>query len=139
MYFGSLDLKQEQHTQRSAKLCSFYPGLPYRTDQNIIINHEVVPFSATAKLLGVTFDTSLTFNTHLTLTANKCEKRLNLMRMLTGSDWGGDTHSLLLLYKSIVPPILEYASIIFENAAPTNLKKTRRYSKQRIAHRHRCI
>jgi hypothetical protein len=41
-----------------------------------------------SKYLGVTLDRSLTYNSHLTKLAKKVAVRVNLVRKLTGTNWG---------------------------------------------------
>jgi hypothetical protein len=43
------------------------------------------------KYLGVTLDRSLTYNTHLTKLAKKVAAQVNLVRKLTGTNWGTST------------------------------------------------
>ena len=87
------------------------------------INNTDIPFSSTAKFLGITLDSSLTFRQHIHDIATRSSKRMNILRALTTTEWGGDRATLTKLYCAIIRPIMEYASIIFENAAPTHLHK----------------
>ena len=89
----------------------------------LTINNNPIKIATEAKFLGVTLDRSLTFKTHISNITSQASRRINILKALSGTDFGGDTKTLLTLYKSIIRPILEYASIIFENAAKTHLQK----------------
>ena len=44
------------------------------------------------------------------------------MRMLRGTDFGSDKNSLLLLYKSLIRPKLDYGAIVYSCASTSALK-----------------
>ena len=88
----------------------------------LTLHQANIPFSAEAKFLGVTFDQRLTFKPHILHLKEKVVKRMNFLRALTATDFGGDQKTLTLLYTSTIRPIMEYSSLIFENAPPTYLK-----------------
>ena len=46
------------------------------------------------------FDARLTWKEHVGQVADKCKKVLNVMRCLTGVEWGADTASLRYIYAS---------------------------------------
>ena len=71
------------------------------------------------KFLGVRLDQHLTFNQHIKDIKHKCAKRINILRALTGTDWGGDRKTILQLYTAIIRPIIEYCSIAY-NGGLTN-------------------
>ena len=58
---------------------------------------EVVP---EFKFLGLLFDGKLTFIPHINYLSNKCQKALNLLRVVSSMDWGADRKVLLRLYRS---------------------------------------
>ena len=91
--------------------------LPLQIDNsNIEIRND-------AKFLGIILDRGLTFRLHIEQISTRARKRINILKALSGTDFGGDRKTLLNIYKSIIRPILEYASIIFENIAKTHLQK----------------
>ena len=89
----------------------------------IKINGKAIPYAKTITFLGMTLDNYLSFNQHLTRISKSVERKLNLMRALTGTYWGADTASLLLIFKSTIRSVFEYSSIVFENAASSHLQK----------------
>ena len=68
-------------------------------------------------------DKTLTFEEHIKDLIIRCEKDLNLMRMLRGTDFGSDKNTLLLLYKSLIRPKIDYGAQIYQCASKTVLKK----------------
>ena len=62
------------------------------------------------KDLGVTFDQSLSFDVHIQTTLNKASRMIGIIRRTF--TYFNKT-SLLLLYKALVRPILEYANEIW--------------------------
>ena len=76
-------------------------------------NDTVIPVKREYKYLGITFDSRLSFNSHSNLVVTKCHKRLNFMRLLSGTRWGSDIQSLLRIYRTLVRPIIEYGYEIY--------------------------
>ena len=87
------------------------------------VNGQDIAFCNTAKFLGITFDRQLTFKHHITNIVTRAQKRINILRALTSTEWGGDRATLTKLYTSLIRPIIEYGSIIFENAAKSQLNR----------------
>ena len=46
------------------------------------------------EFLGLSFDCKLSFILHINYLTNKCQKSLNLLRVVTSMDWGADTKLL---------------------------------------------
>ena len=81
-----------------------------------------IPFKQQHKFLGLVWDTKLTFKNHIQYIKKKCQNSLNLLKVLSHTDWGSDTKTLLKLYRALVRSKLDYGSIVFRNASPENLK-----------------
>jgi hypothetical protein len=77
------------------------------------IHDVLVPLEKNPKLLGVTFDTTYTFSTHIKLAANKSKFKINLMKSIAGSTWGQDKETLTMTYKAIGRSVLEYGAPIW--------------------------
>ena len=94
------------------------------TELKLTMNNIPIPTTQTPKVLGVTFDRSLTFRHHIDNAKEKANKSLNLLKALSGTSWGKQKETLLSTYKAVVRPHLEYASTVWSpNAAPTNINK----------------
>ena len=76
----------------------------YMTDHNI---RSSIAYTTNEKDIGVTFDTNLCFNTHITTTVRKCQGILSVIKR-------SFTYIvLILLYITLVRPILKYSSVVW--------------------------
>ena len=75
------------------------------------------------RFLGVWFDEKLTWNEHINRVQAKCKKILNVMRCLTGSEWGASRPALKTIYGALIRSVLDYGSAAYGSAAKTSLKK----------------
>lgn len=57
------------------------------------------------RFLGVWFDSRLTWRSHIKQVEDKCKKVINIMRCLTGVEWGADFKSLRYIYIYITSKI----------------------------------
>lgn len=91
-----------------------------RLQLNISINGSQLPTVCNPKILGLTFDPLLTFNSYVNITRNnKLKSRNNALKSLAGSDWGKDKETMLTAYKSICKPIMNYASPVWSQQLST--------------------
>ena len=74
------------------------------------------------KFLGLIWDTKLTFKAHIKYLKAKCYKALNILKVVSHSNWGADTKTLLKLYKSLILSKLDYGSIVYMSARDSDLK-----------------
>src|SRR6218665_2765249 len=87
----------------------------------------VVP-NATVKFLGIIFDRKLNWKPHVDYIIEKCKKRLNLMRAISGYHWGASKKSLLAIYKALSRSNLVYGDESYSltpKPIRTKLKKLR--------------
>ncbi|KAI2649485.1 RNA-directed DNA polymerase from mobile element jockey [Labeo rohita] len=78
---------------------------------HITIHGQPVEQVSTFKYLGLTIDNKLNFNEHVTITQKRAQQRLYAIRKLRSLHVA--PHLLLLLYKSIIQPLLLYCSPCF--------------------------
>ena len=83
-------------------------------------NHEL-EVVGTLKILGLIFDTRLTWTPHLKYLRSDCYNRLNIVKSLAKRNWGADKTLLINTYKAIVRTKLDYGSIIYNLAKPNVL------------------
>ena len=98
--------KEHQHT-------------PQLTLDNTAIRHK-----PSTKILGVTYDTSLSLKDHMHDIKQKCTHRLNTLRTLTGTDFGQHEETLTLIYKQCIRSVLEFASPASAPNLPTTHHNT---------------
>ena len=74
------------------------------------------------KFLSVIFYKKLTFIPHIQRLKAKCQKALNVLRVVAHTDWGADRKILLNLYRTIVRSKLDNGCIVYGPARPSYLK-----------------
>ena len=47
---------------------------------------------------------------------NRCKKALQLLRVISSKDWGGDQPTLLRIYRSYIRSKLDYGCLVYESA-----------------------
>ena len=83
---------------------------------DILVKSEV-------KFLGLIFDKKLTFIPHIEYLRTKCQKAMNLLRVVSSSAWGADRTTLLMLYKSLVLSKLDYGCVVYGSARSSYLHR----------------
>ena len=82
--------------------------------------HSYIESVDSEKDLGVTFDTKLNFDVHITNIVNKAQRNLGIIHR---SFEYMDKPMLLTLYKSIVRPVLEYGSCVWSPHLSKDIKR----------------
>ena len=85
-------------------------------DPILTIDNIAIPVVKEAKFLGITFDSKLSFIPHLRNLKAKCLKAMNLLRVVSHRDWGGDCVTLIKLYRCFIRSKLDYGSIVYGSA-----------------------
>lgn len=93
------------------------------TAPNLTINNIKISFAKSHTFLGFIFDEKVTWALHIANVVERCNSRLNLLRCLGGTSWGGHTQPMLIIYKAIIRSIIDYGSILYDTASPVQLKK----------------
>jgi len=88
----------------------------------IKIDGKDVQFKKEARFLGLIFDDKLSWKKHLDYVQDRCKKRLNLLRCISGSTWGADGPLLLRLYKALIVPVIDYGCEAYDSTTDS-LKK----------------
>ena len=74
----------------------------------LTVGGRSLPIKKEYKYLGVILDSKLTYRSHCTYVSEKCQKRMNLLRLLCGTTWGAAKSSLLTIYRTMIRPVIEY-------------------------------
>ena len=74
------------------------------------------------KFLGLIFDKRMTFKSHVLHLKKKCQKALDILRVVGHTDWGADKVTLLRLYRALVRSKLDYGCIVYGSASRSVLK-----------------
>ena len=72
-----------------------------KTVLDVKIDGEKVPTVQKPKFLGITFDNLLSFKQHATDLKTKIQSKNNILKALTGSDWGKEKETIVNTYKAI--------------------------------------
>ena len=94
-----------------------------KIETTLTVNSEPIKIAKTIKFLGLIFDSKLTWNAHIAYIEEKCKKRLNLMRMISGQNWGASKTSLLIIYRALVRSVLDYGATAYNSTSQTNKQK----------------
>ena len=87
----------------------------------LTLNNKDIEIVKRVKFLGVYFDSQLNWRYNIQDIADKCQRDLQLLRVVANSKWGGDFQTIKMLYMAMTRPKLEYACFLYDTAAPTNL------------------
>ena len=108
---------------KSKTVCMHFCQLRKAHDDPVLtLDGTPIPVVEETKFLGVIFDKKLTFIPHIKKLKAKCQKALNLLRVVAHTDWGADRKVLLHLYRTIVRSKLDYGSIVYGSARESYLK-----------------
>ena len=77
------------------------------------IRGNKVKIEKKVKFLGVIFDHKLTWEDHIVYIENRCKKRINLMRSISGNHWRACKQTLVTIYKALIRPIMDYGCIAY--------------------------
>ena len=78
--------------------------LTYKNNQ---LTHTTQP-----KFLGVTLDPALKLNKYIDITTQRAQRRMNLLKSIKGKRWGASSKLIMILYKTLVRPLLEYVPFV---------------------------
>ena len=89
----------------------------------LFLNDNILPYEEEVKFLGVIFDKSLTFASHINDLKNRVKQSLNILKVVSHFEWGADRKTLLRLYTTLCLSKLDYACQVYGSASKTNLAK----------------
>ena len=92
-------------------------------DHVLKLDNDPIQFVKEAKFLGLIWDTKLTFEPHVKYLTARCQKSLNILKVLSRTEWDADQTTLLKLYRSLVRSTLDYGCIVYGSASKTALVK----------------
>lgn len=98
----------------------------------ISLNNSNFEVKSSLKFLGIYLDSKLTWKPHINYIIKKCEKKLNILKAISTTNWGSDPSTCLLLYRSLIRPHIDYGSPLFHNAPKSTTIKLDRLQ-------YRCI
>ena len=108
---------------RSKTVCvHFCQQRKFHPDPTLKLYGVDIPVLKEIKFLGVIFDSKLSFIPHINYMKAKCNKSLNLLKVVSRFDWGADRTTLLRLYRAVIRSQLDYGSIVWGSARKSYIK-----------------
>jgi len=96
------------------------PGL--HNPPELRMTGDILPYVDNIKFLGLTWDTKLTWKSHINQLKFSCSKLLGLLRSVTTQEWGADQTSCLRLFRSLIRSKLDYGVQVYGSASVTSLQ-----------------
>ena len=91
--------------------------------KQITYNGREIQYEKCVKFLGMHFDHLLTWDKHINDLVSRCNKDLNMMRIVTSTSFGADKLTLTKSYFALIRSKLDYGCQAYASAAPYLLKK----------------
>ncbi|GBO07700.1 hypothetical protein AVEN_137422-1 [Araneus ventricosus] len=92
-------------------------------DPVISIRNVAIPVVNDIRFLGVIFDRKLTFLPHILHLRKKCERSLNILKVLSKRSWGADRTSLLRIYQAVILSRIDYGCMVYGSSRLTVLRR----------------
>ena len=83
-------------------MCPFLSKKKLHNDPSLKLDSVEIPVGDEYEFPGIIFDKKLTFIPHLKYLKWKCNKILQLQRVVAHKEWGADRNTRLLLYRSLI-------------------------------------
>jgi len=94
------------------------------THPQVTLNNSILPLERNLCILGVPFDPYFKFNAHVKSLVTRALPRINILKALTGTNWGQQKETILITYKSLIRSLFMYAAPIwFPNTSPSLVQK----------------
>ena len=92
-------------------------------DPVLKLENDPIQFVKEATFFGLIWDTKLIFEPHIKYLKAWCQKSLNILKVLSRTEWGADQTTLLKFYHSLIRSKLDYGCIFYWSASKTALAK----------------
>ena len=86
--------------------------------KEVTYNGQVIPSSSSVKFLGITFDSALTFRSHIRTVATLARHRLLKLNSIFSSTYDPSTSTLIRLYKFYIRSLFDYGAPAICVASP---------------------
>ncbi|XP_026819514.1 uncharacterized protein LOC113558217 [Rhopalosiphum maidis] len=88
----------------------------------IKMEDKTIPNKKCIKILGITFDSRLTWSQHIKSLKISTNKALRIIKLLFHTNWGGETETLIKICKATIQAKLYYGSFLYNSAKNTLIK-----------------
>ena len=100
-------------SKTKTKCMHFCQSRKLHLDRKLTLDEVQIEVVPEFKYLGLLFDSKLSFISHINYLSNKCQKALNLLRVVSSMEWGADRKVLLRLYRSLVMNFIKRLSALW--------------------------
>ena len=90
---------------------------------NLRLNNTLLKHDNNPTFLGIRFDNHLTFNNQIKYLKQTCNKRLDIIKILSHNSWKLSQKSLINIYYTLIRSVIDYSAIISPAICKTNLKQ----------------
>ena len=94
-----------------------------KTNVEIKYNDIVLKNDPNPKFLGCTLDQGLTMNKHIEIMKVRTARRINMLKAISGKDWGAKPKLKWTFYKTLIRPIIDYVPFVPLICAKSNYEK----------------
>ena len=98
-----------------------------------MVGGKPISLSKTVKFLGVTLDSKLNFNEHITKIAEKATASLMQCKKAVGPTWGLTPKTCRWMYQAVIRPIITYCATVWIRALATDHNRKKLRSVQALA------
>lgn len=116
----------------SKTCCEFFTNKKVASNVKLYLYGEPLERVEVVRYLGLWFDTKLTWRVHVKKVETKCKKVMNVIRCLSGLNWGADRASLMTMYYALVRSAIDYGCMVYGSASNTQLKILDRVQSQAL-------
>lgn len=102
--------------------CILFSNKRKLTKSKLFLDTTRLTFVDDISILGLNFDTKLTWKSHIMALKKNAYKSLNVIKTLSHYEWGAEGTILLNVYRSLVRTKLDYGSICYGNSDSKILK-----------------
>ena len=90
---------------------------------NLKLNNQDIEYVSQFKFLGLIFDNKFTWNAHVNYIEANCNKRMNLLKFVSGTKWGVNRNSLYKLYTAFILSKIDYGCEFYYSTSQQNRYK----------------
>jgi hypothetical protein len=105
----------------------------YQMPKGLQIYGQEIPFSKTAKYLGVTLDDKLSWKPHIENKIKKAKRTLMVIQSVVGKSGGPSTECAKWSWTGVIRPALTYGVIVWSRTASQSWAKKKLQRVQRLA------
>ena len=104
----------------------------YHLDPQLKIKNSLIPMAQQTKYLGMILDNKLNYKPHIEALKKKCQKAINILKIISHTNWGADRKTMIKLYRALIRSKLDYGCILYSSARKTYLEKLKTVQNQAL-------